>query len=359
MTNEGNPAQDAVCRAICLGWRLAELYDHKELPGPPLHPEPTELPEHLPGFGDMTHHEKACALLNHVGVDLASLWTALDLSSMPTVKGIRQALDTSGHKRDDVREEIFQLYVTVRDRLAGNNVAAALGFGLGRMLADTALLPTSDDPRILGERFEKYRLANAFTWLGDLDATLPAHSAVAVRASVREWQQWVDCLRGSDGTMKPTEIDPRTIHALRQQGDIWRRLLTGEQAADQLLDGHAYVQAAANLLANARRIVFHFLWKWSWAVVLTMAATAAAIWAAVTFAPAGTDRVAAVLVSTAGFLGLSWAGAQATLGRALRQAEKALWDAEIVTAIQKAATISPKKAKDFPATDHWLTKLLS
>ena len=46
---------------------------------------------------------------------------------------------------------------------------------------------------------------------------------------------------------------------------MWRRLLTGQQAADrQLLDGRAYVGAAARLLANGRRLVFHYLWKWSW-----------------------------------------------------------------------------------------------
>jgi len=49
----------------------------------------------------------------------------------------------------------------------------------------------------------------------------------------------------------------------------------------------------------------------------------------------------AVLESAAGFLGLSWAGVRATLGRAVRQAEHAMWDAEVVAAIGKAATIIP------------------
>jgi hypothetical protein len=33
----------------------------------------------------------------------------------------------------------------------------APGFGLGRLLADTVLLPTSGNPHVLGERFERYR----------------------------------------------------------------------------------------------------------------------------------------------------------------------------------------------------------
>jgi len=82
------------------------------------------------------------------------------------------------------------------------------------------------------------------------------------------------------------------------------------------------------------------------AIVVCLAAAGAigaTVWAAVTYAPAGTDRVIAVLVSAAGFLGLSWAGVRATLGRALRQAEHAMWEAEVVEAIGKAATIVPAK----------------
>ena len=72
------------------------------------------------------------------------------------------------------------------------------------------------------------------------------------------------------------------------------------------------------------------------------------MWAAVTYAPAGTARVAAVLVAVAGFLGLSWTGIRATLGRALGQAESAMWDAEVVAAIGRAATILPKDREDWP-----------
>jgi len=122
---------------------------------------------------------------------------------------------------------------------------------------------------------------------------------------------------------------------------VWRRLLTGQQAADQLLDGRAYVGAAASLLANGRRLAFRYAWKWSWAILAAAATVAAAVWAALTYAPSGTDRVVAVLVSAAGFASLSWAGVRATLGRAVRQAEHAMWDAEVVAAIGKAATIVP------------------
>jgi hypothetical protein len=137
-------------------------------------------------------------------------------------------------------------------------------------------------------------------------------------------------------------VDSWVIRALHRQGDLWRRLLTGEQTTEQLLDGRAYVGAAASLLANARRVAFHYAWKWLWAILLALGATAAAVWAAVSYAPAGSDRVASVLVSAVGFIGISWTGIRATLGRALEQAESAMWQAEVVAAIGTAATLTPK-----------------
>jgi hypothetical protein len=348
MADDGNFAQDVVCLAVGLGWCLAELYDSKRLPGPPRSRQGAEpLPSHLPGFGEMGPHEKACALAAHVGADLSSLGAALG-SEMPGAEGVVAVLGAAGHGRDDVRAAVLGLYVGIRDRLAGSSPAAALGFGLGRMLADTVLLPSSGEPQLLSEQFGRYRLANAFAWLDDLDARLPAHSAAAVRVSLGAWEQWVAGRCRPDGTIDPAKVDQRAIRALRRQGELWRRLLTGEQAAGQLLDGRAYVGAAASLLANSRRIAFRFLWKWSWAILLAAGAAAAVVWAAVTYAPAGTDRVTAVLVAAAGFLGVSWAGVRATLGTALRQAETAIWEAEVVAAIGKAATITPGKRKDSP-----------
>ncbi len=337
--------QDTVCLAVDLGWLLAELYDSRRLPGPPPDGSERPLPPHLPGIGAMTRYEKACGLAAHVGADLAGLETALGLG-MPTAKTIQAVLDTPGHARDDVRRAVHDLYLDIRNRLAGSDPPAAVAFGLGRLLADTTLLPASGEPRLLAERFEPYRIANALAWLDDLDARLPARSASAVRSSLRRWQRWVG---GHGGHGDPAPAGEATIRALRQQGCVWRRLLTGQQAADQLLDGRAYVGAAASLLANGRRLAFHYIWKWSWAILAAAAAIGATVWAALTYSPSGTDRVVAVLVSAAGFLGLSWAGVRATLGRAVRQAEHAMWDAEVVAAIGKAATVIPDHDESGPA----------
>lgn len=346
MTTDGASNQLAVCVAIDLGWRLAELYDSEELPGPSDR-DRTNLPPHLPGFGEMTAHERARSLTAHVDADLTALGTTISVE-LPTASRIVTALGVPTHKRDDVRSVILGLYADVRDRLAGSDPGVALAFGLGRMLADTVLLPTASTPDILGEQFAKWRLGNAYGWLDDLDDALPLRSGTAVTTSMRQWEAWVANVRRDDGTVDPTKVSPVVIRALHRQGDMWRRLLTGEQNPEHLLNVGAYVGAAASMLANVRRLALHYLWKWLLAVLLGLGTLGTAVWAAVSYAPAGTDRVAAVLVSAAGFLGISWTGIRATLGRALRQAESAMWEAEVVAATGKAAAILPKVAEDRP-----------
>jgi hypothetical protein len=337
--------ENAVCLAVCVGWRIAQLYDSDELPGPSAHQDAV-LPPHLPGFGEMSDHERARALAVHVGADLTSMRDALGLDVMPTVAPVLEALKVPRHSRDDVRAVVLDLYLEVRDLIAGSDVSAATAFGLGRMLADTTLLPTDKAPQILAERFEEHRLANAFGWLDDLDAKLPSRSAATVRATLAEWEQWVARLsRTPQGAIDPTALTEAAIRALRRQGDIWRRLLTGEKRPDQLLDSQAYIGAAIKLLGAACRVGRHYLWRWSWAILLAAGLVAAAIWAPLAYAPAGTSRVAAVVVPAAGFLGISWLGIRATLGRALRQAEGALWEAEVTAAIAKAAATTPKNRK--------------
>jgi hypothetical protein len=122
MAKDRVSGEDAVCLAVCVGWRMAELYDSRELPGPPTRPEADgELPGHLPGVGEMSEHEKACALAAHVGADLASLRQALGLENMPSAEPVLEALLVPGHSRDDVRATILDLYIRVRDLVAGSN----------------------------------------------------------------------------------------------------------------------------------------------------------------------------------------------------------------------------------------------
>ena len=207
----------------------------------------------------MTAHEKACALTARIGADLAVLSRAVSVE-LPTASTIDAALGMPRHKRDEVRTVVLDLYAEVRDRLAESDPGVALAFGLGRMLADTVLLPTADTPDILDEQYAKWRLGNAFGWLGNLDDALPPRSAMVVFLSLRQWEAWVSKCSRDDSAIDPPKVTSTAIRALRRQGDMWRRLLTGEQALEQLLDVGSYIGAAASMLTNLRRIALHYLY---------------------------------------------------------------------------------------------------
>lgn len=342
-------ASDAVAAAFVVGWRLAELYDREALPPPTTADPDAPLPRHLPGASEMSEYEKARVNLDQAQAALRQLTASLG-AKLPTLEAVGQVLGQDGHPRDDVRREILSAYVAIRDRVAGLSPLAASSCGLGRMLADTTLLPHAADPTILLERFAPYRLANAYRWLDDLSTSFSPKTSAAIAASLRTWETWVAGLKRQGDSLQPSALTASHIRRLRAQGEMWRRLVAGEVVPKSLLGSDDYVAAGERLLGRSRQIAARFLRRWWFPAAVLLGSTGAAVWAAVTYAPAGSTRVAAVLVSLAGALGVSWKTVSATLGRALSQAESALWDSEVVTAIGEAATVHPTTGTGVSAT---------
>lgn len=327
--------QAAVSAAFALGWRLAELYDRDALPSPGRPADEMALPAHLPGVSQMGSHERAVVILEQARAALAILTTTLHID-LPGLGEIRATLDQPGHDRDDVRRAILAAYCGIRDPLLGAASLPAISFGLGRLLADTIYLPRGGQPDTFLAVFGNYRLATACSWLDDLSAAFPRHAAAAVQASLRAWGIWMSTPQAGIES-----FDGQLLRELHSQGELWRRLLTGDKDPMQLLGAPDYVAAAEGLLQRGRQIARHFLWRWWPVIALFAAGTAAAIWAAVTYAPAGSGRLAAVLISAAAAAGLSWKGLGATLGKALDKTQPALWDSEVNAAINRAATLGP------------------
>jgi hypothetical protein len=291
----------------------------------------------------MSDHERAIVLLEQADAARAVLNAGLGIE-LPGLDPIRTVLDRPDHHRDDVRREIMTVYLSIRSALLGAAPPAATGYGLGRLLADTIWLPKSGHPEAFLERFNIYRIGNACNWLDDLAAAFPHRAAVAVHVSIQAWASWVNG-RQKGGNSGPESFGEDVLRALHRQGEMWRRLLSGETDPLHLLGPGDYVAAGERLLQRGRQIAGRFVWKWLPAIVVFIAVSGGAIWAALTYAPAGTDRLAAVLVSGAAALGLSWKGIGATLGKTLNRAENALWISEVDVATAQAATILPSRAK--------------
>lgn len=331
--------------AFNLGWRIAQLYST------PLNASRSGRwpADKLPSASQLSGEERLGILTAQVeGAvrQLTDLWPA-GVNS-PDLNPIHQSLAAllatgAGPERnaawDAARHEILQLHLFLWEQLA---VYARLqtGYGLGRMLADTCLIDSADPSEVMNA-FNPYRLANAYDWLGQLDESFPPRAARAVAQSLRLWETRLTQSQRQGWRRRPALSPEEALRRLHRQGELWRRLLAAEQDPLRLLVPEDYVAAGGRFLTRVRHIVLQFTVRWAGVILVLLAAVGAAVWAAVTYAPNDTGKLAAIIASLVGALGLSWKGISATLGKAISEAQKPLWDAEVSMALALAVTDLP------------------
>ena len=197
---------------------------------------PGDPPAHLPGLS----HLHAVTIVNlHLDQVDAGL-TKLLGHSLNQMTAARDALTND---RGTFRARIFDLHTAVLTALTVDDFRLGKAYGLGRALAETALLPVAseqDRPTVFTEKFRLDRLGSIFRWLADLKTALPDHAAYAVSTTLHDWAVWVS-------NAKPAELDKSINPYLRRQGEQWRSLLSGERLAVDLLTSNDYVEAGKGL----------------------------------------------------------------------------------------------------------------
>lgn len=333
----------AVTMAIEFGWRLAQLYEEvlasarRGLPK-----EPEAPPPHLPGLGARDDFERAMELVQRI--DLACQRLGID-SAGPLIASLRSVVQEDGHSLNAVRQCVLDLYAACEDHLTTYPPRVATALGLGRLLADTCWLPHSSDPSSFKERFDYWRIGNAYRWLEALDSSLPVGASSAVRHSLVWWE------RSMAPRATPTSIIRRlsarrnrelVVRALHSQAEAWRVLLTGERSAASIPSASDHIGASLRLLRSVRSMTLQFIWHWLGLLVGLGTALGATIWAVATYAPSGAGRVTGVALSAVAALGLTWRGVGSTLGKALVRLEDPLRVAEVDIATAIGVTTLPR-----------------
>jgi hypothetical protein len=337
-----------VQRAFRLGWHFAQMYHdpHRAngdagevIDAGEVMKEP---PRHLPSLSELTVPERATLLMREITNDVTCLDDELPADlKIPAVRASVAALDgvMKGHVPTEGKQlQILRAYTRLRVDLGAADPHLGTALDLGRILADTVILPvTTADYRA---EFSKFRLANVYGWLEDLHAYFPKYAADTVKGSLEIWQGWVsqhaDSISGDDRE--------RVRRALTRQGERWRRILSGEILAEDLLTAGDYRDAATFFLGRLRSLMWDFT-KRFWPVALPGLLVAAAVIAAIViWAPRGSASVIAFVAAAAGALGVSWKTVSSTLGRAASNAEQPLWNAEVQESIVMAATLLPTHA---------------
>lgn len=341
-----------VVEAFVLGWHVAELF-HSHVPGAGRGRQVSL--EKLPGIGELDPLARARLLLAQIEVDLQRVWRLVDVDHREPDPGAVRAL-LEGETRDagELRAAMAGLHGELLVALTAADFRLGKAYGLGRALAETALLPDAKDPRTLQQLFAPYRLATLLEWLADLKSVFPPHAAEAVRGSLPAWRAWSE-----DPTLLPP-LDARgrqrrpvdwssaadresVTRALHRQGQLWRAVLSGEKDGVDLLSGDDYVRAADRLLGQLRRLLLGFLRRFwvatSVLVVLVLVVTATLAFVHTAF------RVAVVVLTAAGAIGLTWKSAASGLGRVLGHVQRPLWQTELDTAVADAITGLPRERR--------------
>jgi hypothetical protein len=378
-------ADEGVVSAFVLGWHMAELF-HSKVPGS-VRRRQASL-DKLAGIGELDPLSQARLLLAQVQVDLQRVWRSIDGDrQQPDPGPVRSLLEADARAPGQVQAAVAALHGELLVALTAADFRLGKAYGLGRALAETALLPDARSPQTFQRLFARYRLANLLEWLADLKSAFPPHAAEAVRGSLPLWAAWSQdpSLRPPpDERRQPWEWEdpaPATVpapptrwalvrwmparrpevpqgrpvdwslpadresvtRALHRQGQLWRAVLSGEKAGVDLLSGDDYVRAADRLLGRLRRLLLEFL-RTFWITTTALAVLGVAIIATLVFVHSA-SRVAVVVLTAGGAIGLTWKSAASGLGRVLGHVQRPLWESELDTAVANAITRLPRERR--------------
>ena len=351
-------AGQGVVAAFVLGWHLAELF-HSNVPSSVRRRQLNV--EKLPGIGELDPLARARLLLAQVQVDLQRVWRLIDVDhQQPDPGPVRSLLEAEARAPGQLRAAMAALHGELLVALTAADFRLGKAYGLGRALAETALLPDAKDPQTFQQLFAPYRLATLLEWLADLKSVLPPHAAEAVRGSLPAWRAWsqdpillppLDELpakrprpsRGRRVDWSSAADRESVTRALHRQGQLWRAVLTGEKDGVDLLSGDDYVRAADRLVDQLRRLLLGFLRRF-WITTSVLAVLVVVITATLVFVHTA-SRVAVVVLTAAGAIGLTWKSAAAGLGRVLGHVQRPLWEGELDTAVAGAITRMPRERR--------------
>jgi hypothetical protein len=387
-----DPARDSVIAAFVLGWHMAELF-HADVPRSRQRRQ-ARL-DKLVGIGELDPLSQARLLLGQVQADVRRIWRLDDSAQeLPDLSPVRSLLEAEVRQPGQLQVAVAELHQQLLVTMTVADFRLGKAYGLGRALAETALLPDARNPQTFQRLFARYRLANLVSWLADLKSIFPPHAAEAVRGSLQAWAAWseapalrpardnrrrvsdaeVDGQASGPASMSPPAApsrrrtiwsswwtrhssEPQTrpvdwespadcesvIRTLHRQGQLWRAILSGEKDGVDLLTADDYVRTADRLLGHLRRLTLGFLRRF-WITTTAVALVLVAAIVTVLTVRAVSTTVAAVLTA-AGAIGITWKGAASGLGRVLAQAQRPLWDSELDVAVANAITLMPRERR--------------
>jgi hypothetical protein len=283
----------AISAAFLLGWRIGLAQDWAAKG------EHVPWPDDDPGLVD--GGDRWAVLKGQIAATARRL---VGPAPLPDLGEAPPAAQTVGACRRALLQRLY-----TGDQFHG--IAFTLGVNLEALCAGTAAGDVrAEIPRV---KLPLIALASRF----------PPHAAHAVINSLTLWEE----------QLARHAPDPEK---LRRQGGVWRSVLAGDVAPQDLLRLSDYIGTAEQVVARLHELALRAL-RSQLAVPALVAFVLLAGGLAAMFL---SDKVAAGATSVVVALGLSWKGIGQFFGRAAAQGEQALWDGQLDWTIAYRATVS-------------------
>ncbi|GAB3071048.1 hypothetical protein [Micromonospora schwarzwaldensis] len=323
-TEERRDERSVVVTALRLGWSMADAYHHAQTADlTDGGDRPATAPAKLSNLTELPGRHRLGMYLDGVDVALAQIAALTPAGRvLPSTAAARRS---AGADRDPLLFALDELNVDVLRWTMATDHRVGVAYRLGRSLADTVRRGDGSEliPRFGGRQFQLSR------WLDELASVLPPYSAAVVRRSLSAWATAVG--RASVGD--PTEAGLAELaRELRNQGDLWRDVLTGGLHPRDLLDEENWAVVARNLIIRDRKLVAQAARGIFWPVLAPLLVVLLAVVGVSAAAAAGspTTRAAVALVGLGAGLTAIWRSISTPTLSVAAEVNRPLLESELV-----------------------------
>jgi hypothetical protein len=324
--------------AFALGWEIASLFWGGSFDSERAEEGAEEDP--LPGLAGLKPGERTRLAGNLIEANLHNLagsLTAVAPVDAACIERLRGELKAGLEDPAPLQRAVRELHLDLLRALTAADLRLGRSYGLGHALAETCLRSRDRDSF---ERAFGGRLIVVKDWLADLASSFPPHSSRAVVLSLRAWEAWAAHPR-IDGQPLVWETHGVGVRdALRRQGELWRDLLAGAKAGEDMLDTNHYLRAASSLVGSMTSTLWRFLKPFRVPLLIAVPLFLAGV-ALLLFSDTAGKAFGAILAA-AGAIGITGAGLRARLGKVAGELQSRLWGAELDFAVAEAVLIGPE-----------------
>jgi len=282
---------------------------------------------------------------------LVKVWSPLS-GPAATTNEITTTTAALNERYSALRRAVFHLHVQLLEGLAAGPGGLDGAYELGLWLQHTAHPSQLSDgdgtvsaSDVLCRALSRERVTGIQRRLRTYAADLPDDSAAVVSQSLGKWAGFFATVvdggaRALRSPGDPEEVAREMTAFLAPQGDLWLRVLSGEERTDGLLSAESEAAGAEAALHRARRLVAKVAWHYAPALAVLLAALGGIVFLAQADL-GGAGRVWTEIAAIASALGVSTRGIGAATGRLVREGTAPLVRSADVDAKAYAVTTLP------------------